>query len=229
MVEDMGEFGTGVTPPPGDAVPARKSRSKVRGAAAGVGVALVVGVGGLAVAAAATPSSGAGAGAAATEGAPTPAPTHSGEPGRPGGRGPGGFGGFGGFGPAGGLGGVVHGTYVVAKPGGGYQTIQTQTGTVDAVSSTSIKVTSKDGFAFTYVVKAGTNVDAQRDGISSVKKGDAGPRHGDAVRQDRHGQYGCWTSPSCRRTHRCSAAARAAAYPDGPGKHAPGGDSGTGT
>jgi hypothetical protein len=50
--------------------------------------------------------------------------------------------------------------------------VQVQTGTVDSVSSTSLAVTSKDGFKFTYVVKAGAIVDAQRDGITSVKKGD---------------------------------------------------------
>ena len=67
---------------------------------------------------------------------------------------------------------VLHGTYVVAKSGGGYQTIQTQNGTVSAVSSTSLSVKSADGYSFTYVVKAGTIVDAQSAGIGSVKKGD---------------------------------------------------------
>lgn len=67
---------------------------------------------------------------------------------------------------------MLHGTYVVANPSGGYKTVQVQTGTVDSVSSTSLAVTSKDGFKYTYVVKAGTSVDAQRDGITSLKKGD---------------------------------------------------------
>ena len=165
MVEDMGEFGTGSTPPPppSEQTPAPKSRSKARGAAAGVGVALVVGAGGIAVATSGSPSTTSPGAAPTTEGAPAPGQGHQGF----GGRGPGMMGGFGGLG-----GGVVHGTYVVAKPGGGYETMQTQTGTVDSVSSTSIALTSKDGFKYTYTVKSGTNVDAQRDGISSVKKGD---------------------------------------------------------
>ena len=171
MIEDMGEFGNNNPPPlpPGEQPVAPKSRSKARGVAAGVGVALVVAAGGAAVAASgSTPSSPAG-GAPTTEGAP---PTGEG-PGAGhafgGGRGPGG-GGFGGFG---GLGaGVLHGTYVVAKSGGGYETEQVQTGTVGAVSATSVQITSKDGFKATYVVPTGAQVGAQRDGISSVKKGD---------------------------------------------------------
>lgn len=168
MVEDMGDFGTGTTPPPppGEQPAQPKSRSRARGAAAGVGVALVVGAGGIAVATSGSPSTTATPGATPTEGAPTPAPGHiPGGPGRMGGFG-GGLAGIGGAGP------VLHGTFVEAKTGGGYQTVQVQTGTVDSVSSTSLAVTSKDGFTFTYVVKAGAVVDAQRDGITSIKKGD---------------------------------------------------------
>jgi hypothetical protein len=169
MVEDMGDFGTGTTPPPppGEQPAQSKSRSRARGAAAGVGVALVVGAGGIAVATSGSPSNTATPGASPTsEGAPTPGP-HGGFPGGKA------FGGGGGplIGIAGG-GLVLHGTYVVANPSGGYKTVQVQTGTVDSVTSTSLAVTSKDGFKFTYVVKAGTSVDAQRDGITSLKKGD---------------------------------------------------------
>ena len=182
MVEDMGEFGTGSSSEP-DAVASSasgsKSRSRARIAAVGAGAALVVGVGGIAVATSGSPSPstpGASPSPSASPSAKAPVAatgppsrrarrTRSGSQGRVRRGGPGGFGSLGGFG-------VVHGTYVVAKPGGGYQTVQTQTGTVKAVSATSLSVTSKDGFAFTYVVKAGTNVDAQRDGIASVKKGD---------------------------------------------------------
>jgi hypothetical protein len=170
MVENMGEFGTGFTPPPpppGEEPVARKSRSKARGAAAGVGVALVVGAGGIAVATSGSPSVGTPGASPTSEGTPSPGQAHPGF----GGRGPGGGGGFGG-GLIGIGGGVLHGTFVTAKSGGGYQTVQVQTGTVDSVTSTAIAVTSKDGFKYTYVVKAGTNVDAQRDGITSVKKGD---------------------------------------------------------
>ena len=175
MVEDMGDFGSsGVppVPPPGEAGPSGPSgssaRSKARGVAAGVGVALVVGAGGIAVASSGGTTTGAaGATPTATEGAPTP------PPGVP--RGPGHFGKFTvGPGMAGlGIGGdVLHGTYVVAKAGGGYETLQMQNGTVSAVSSTSLSVKSADGYSFTYVVKAGTIVDAQSAGIGSVKKGD---------------------------------------------------------
>ncbi len=172
MIEDMGEFGNTNQPPlpPGEQPVAPKSRSKARGVAAGVGVALVVAAGGAAVAASgSTPSSGAAGGAPSTEGAPPTAEGPGAGHGFGGGRGPGGpgFGGLGGLGA-----GVLHGTYVVAKSGGGYETEQVQTGTVGAVSATSVQITSKDGFKATYVVPAGAQVGAQRDGISSVKKGD---------------------------------------------------------
>lgn len=172
MVEDMGDFGTSSVPPvppPGEATPpGSTARSKARGVAAGVGVALVVGAGGIAVASSGGTTSGAaGATPTATEGAPTP------PPGVP--RGLGHLERFaGGPGMAGvGIGGdVLHGTFVVEKPGGGYQTMQTQNGTVSAVSSTSLSVKSADGYSYTYVVKSGTIVDAQSAGIGSVKKGD---------------------------------------------------------
>lgn len=67
--------------------------------------------------------------------------------------------------------GAVHGQFVVPKPGGGYQTVDTQRGTVTAVSGTAITVKSADGFSKTYQVASGTFVAAQRDGISSIKTG----------------------------------------------------------
>jgi hypothetical protein len=73
------------------------------------------------------------------------------------------------FGP--GLFGMVHGQFVVAKSGGGYQTVDVQDGQVMAVSTTSITLKSSDGFTKTYVVSSSTTVDAQRDGIGSVKVG----------------------------------------------------------
>jgi hypothetical protein len=72
-----------------------------------------------------------------------------------------------GFGPFG----AIHGQFVAPKPGGGYQTIDTQRGTVTAVSTTSITVKSSDGYTRTYRVTSSTNVDAQRAGIGSVKTG----------------------------------------------------------
>jgi hypothetical protein len=174
MIEDMGEFGGTTTPPlpPGEPPVPPKSRSKARGVAAGVGVALVVAAGGGAIAASGSTPSASPGGAPPTEGAhPTgegPMAGHGFGGGPGGGRGPGGFAGLGG-----GIGGgVLHGTFVVNKSGGGYETEQVQTGTVGAVSATSIQVTSKDGFKTTYVVPKGAIVGAQRDGIGSVKKGD---------------------------------------------------------
>jgi hypothetical protein len=83
------------------------------------------------------------------------------------------------FGPAfagpgplgGGLFGAVHGTVVVPKPGGGYQTVAFQNGKVTAVSSTSITLRSADGYSHSYQVTSSTMVNAQRDGIGSIKAG----------------------------------------------------------
>ena len=83
--------------------------------------------------------------------------------------GPGGPFAFGGPGVLGGLFGAVHGTAVVPKPGGGYQTIAFQNGKVTAVSSTSITLRSADGYSHSYQVTSSTLVNAQRDGIGSIK------------------------------------------------------------
>jgi hypothetical protein len=76
-----------------------------------------------------------------------------------------------GIGFPGGMFGAVHGQVVLAKPGGGYQTVDIQRGKVTAVSTSSITVRSGDGFTASYAVAASTIVDAQRDGIGSVKVG----------------------------------------------------------
>ena len=79
---------------------------------------------------------------------------------------------FGGkFGLGGGLFGVLHGQFVVAKPGGGDETVDVQNGQVTAVSTTSVTLKSSDGFTMSYAVASSTIVDAQRDGIGSVKVG----------------------------------------------------------
>jgi hypothetical protein len=67
--------------------------------------------------------------------------------------------------------GAIHGQFVAPKQGGGYQTIDTQRGTVTAVSTGSITVKSSDGYTKSYLVTSSTNVDAQRAGIGSVKTG----------------------------------------------------------
>lgn len=70
------------------------------------------------------------------------------------------------------LGDMLHGQAVLAKPGGGYQTMDVQRGAVTAVSSTSITVKSADGYSASYAVNNSTMVDAHSAGISSVKTGD---------------------------------------------------------
>ena len=65
----------------------------------------------------------------------------------------------------------MHGTVVVPKSGGGYQTVAFQNGKVTAVSSTSITLRSADGYSHTYQVTSSTMVNAQRDGIGSIKNG----------------------------------------------------------
>ncbi len=67
--------------------------------------------------------------------------------------------------------GAIHGQFVTSKPGGGYQTIDTQRGTVTAVSTSSVTVKSSDGYTKAYRVTGSTIVDGQRGGIASVKTG----------------------------------------------------------
>ncbi|GAA2685405.1 MULTISPECIES: hypothetical protein [Actinosynnema] len=71
----------------------------------------------------------------------------------------GGFGGAGGAG--GGMGGgvvadAVHGEYVVSDGEGGYATQVVQTGTITAISGTSVTAASSDGYTRTYVIDAET-------------------------------------------------------------------------
>ena len=130
-------------------------------------VALVVGAGAGAAAAvtgSSSPSPSASSAPATSSPAPTAPPGH-------GFRGPGGFGGGFRLGGAGAFG-AVHGQFVVPKQGGGYQTVDTQRGQVTAVSSGAISIKSPDGFSKSYAVTSSTIVDAQRDGIGSVKVGD---------------------------------------------------------
>jgi hypothetical protein len=77
------------------------------------------------------------------------------------------------FGLGGADGGVVHGELTVPKSGGGYETLDVQSGTVTAVSATSVTVKSADGYSLSYTVTSKTLVDAQAAGIGSVKKGDS--------------------------------------------------------
>jgi hypothetical protein len=128
---------------------ARSARSTIVAAVAAVAMA------GGAGAAVAVGSSGTPAGAAtvAVSQAQSPTPTHPA------------FGGMGHRIP------ILHGQAVLSKPGGGYQTVAFQRGTVTAVSSGSITLKSTDGFTQTYVINGSTVVGAHRGGISSVTAG----------------------------------------------------------
>jgi hypothetical protein len=103
---------------------------------------------------------------------PAPSPSASAPFGKKGPRGFGRFFGGAGIGGLGGLGGAIHGQVTVPKSGGGYQTIDVQSGTVTAVSSSSITVKSADGYSATYAVSSSTEVNAQAAGIATVKVGD---------------------------------------------------------
>ena len=147
--------------------PSLRSWSRRPYVVTGVAVAALLGGAGAALAATNSPPSGASPSAVVASPAPSPAP--SGQPGA--GHGPHsrrfGFG----FGPGGGMFGALHGQFVVPKSGGGYQTVDVQSGQVTSVSTTSITLKSSDGYTKTYVVASSTMVDAQRDGIGSVKAG----------------------------------------------------------
>jgi len=133
---------------------------------AGVAVAALLAGAGVAMAATSGPPE-SGAAAVSPSGGLAATPSPSARPAFPRPGRPGGGMGFGFGAPFG----AVHGQFVVPKAGGGYQTIDTQRGSVTAVSSTSITIKSADGFTKTYRVTGSTNVDAQRDGIGSIKTG----------------------------------------------------------
>jgi len=132
--------------------------------------ALAAGAGVAALAAGGSPSLASSSGQLAATPSASPSPSASASRsgyGAPGHRFFGGFGG--GFGA--GVAGALHGQFVVPRSGGGYQTEDTQRGSVTAVSTSSITVKSADGFTKTYQVTSSTVVDARRDGIGSVKDG----------------------------------------------------------
>ncbi len=117
---------------------------------------------------------GIGVASAQTDGSTTTTPPAAGTAPAPeaGVRGPGGPGGPGGHHKGMGMGGI-HGEFVTAKQGGGYQTIATQVGEVTAVSESSITVKSEDGYSKKYSIDDNnTNVSAGDDGTEDVKVGD---------------------------------------------------------
>jgi len=177
-------------PPPASRRPSRRSRITKTAA----GLALVLGAGtGVAVVTLGTssgPNSALAAANAASPGpvaAPKDAPDSNSSPSSPTttspvrhrryfGTAPGAFGAgpFGAFlaGPGAGANGVIHGSYTIKGPSGTYETVDTQYGTAGDITSTSITVTSADGFSQTYVVSSSTIVDADSQGITAVKDGD---------------------------------------------------------
>lgn len=115
---------------------------------------------------------GIGVAAAQTDDPPTTTTPPPAEEGARPGAGPGKMrGGPGGPGAHKGMRGAVHGEFVT-RHGDSFRTMATQTGTVTAVSETSITVESADDYTKTYAVDANTVVNAGRDGIGSVKQGD---------------------------------------------------------
>ena len=68
---------------------------------------------------------------------------------------------------------LLHGEFTVEGKDGKPMNVAEQRGTVNAVSSTSITLTSKDGFSHTYVVDSSTHVrvDGKKGAISGVKPG----------------------------------------------------------
>jgi hypothetical protein len=77
-----------------------------------------------------------------------------------------------GFGPGGFGPGALHGEFTTPAPGGGYQTLAVQSGTVTSVDAASVAVRSADGFTRTYTVDDNTLVIAGNNGIADVKNGD---------------------------------------------------------
>jgi hypothetical protein len=78
---------------------------------------------------------------------------------------------------------MLHGEMVVAKEGGGTETVLVQKGTVTEVSATGVTVRSTDGFTTAYVVNGDTEVRADSDTIADVAKDEevvvVAPKSGD--------------------------------------------------
>lgn len=138
--------------------------SRLRTAIVGAVAALVIGAGGFAVIRASGDS-----GAQVTQGAPA----QGGGGGRDAQGAQGAQGGLGGGGTgrgASGLSGLMYGDFVASDGNGGYVTRRMQTGTVTAVSATSITAKSADGHATTFVLTSSTTVAGAA--IGDVKVGD---------------------------------------------------------
>lgn len=65
---------------------------------------------------------------------------------------------------------LLHGEVVLAKEGGGTQTVAVQKGAVTEVSATAVTVRSGDGYTKSYTVNEDTMVKADKDEIGAVAK-----------------------------------------------------------
>jgi hypothetical protein len=78
---------------------------------------------------------------------------------------------------------ILHAEVVLAKDGGGTQTVLVQKGVVTAVSGAEVTVKSADGFTTAFAVTGDTKVRADTDAIGSVAKDEqvlvVAPRAGD--------------------------------------------------
>jgi len=66
------------------------------------------------------------------------------------------------------LGDILHSEVVLAKDGGGTQTVLVQKGAVTEVNGTSVTVKSADGYTKSYAVNGDTKVKADKDEIGAV-------------------------------------------------------------
>jgi hypothetical protein len=217
------------TPPPPrpGAAPRKPRRSRLTKTAAGLAVILGTGAGGAAVASATSAGSASNMPAASAS-APGSTPPRAPGPMRRGFFVPGFLGpaagqiGMLGFGT--GPGAAIHGSFTVKGPSGAYETIDTQYGTAEAVSSSSITVKSDDGFSQTYVVGSSTIVFAEPNGILSVKAGDTvsvqGLVSGSTVKAERV------LDVTQVKAHRGTTVPVHPSWPGGPGR--PGGSGGSG-
>jgi hypothetical protein len=77
-----------------------------------------------------------------------------------------------GRGAAAGLAGALHGDFVASDGNGGYVTKRLQSGTVTAVSDTSITAKSADGHSTTYTIDSSTSVNNGNNQVGDIKTGD---------------------------------------------------------
>ncbi|HEX5266636.1 MAG TPA: hypothetical protein VFW24_07670 [Acidimicrobiales bacterium] len=194
--------------------PQARRRPGRRAVLAVVGACALSGIGAGVAAAATSGSTGSSLGSSGSPGSSGPSTT-PGSP-RPFARHGLGLGGPGGPG----MGGAIRGELVRPDPSGsGYQTVDFQTGTVtsDSPYTSTISVKSADGTEKTYAVTTDTLVDAGRDGVANISKGDT-------VTIEAVVSNGTATATTINDRTRLGALRKAWGYggPGGPGAPAPG-------